>query len=158
LVRLKAVCDLLNHFFACLPGVQAYHLCRQYLNRSPAVARPPMIAFKCPTCQQVMNTPDEAGGQKLACPKCGQRLQVPPPPQEGRHSVPVRQRLAGARAGGQQDQWLVLRAVPEALPGRMLPSDVLDDFRYPSSVPGLALGNAASSRPLPTPPKRLGLF
>lgn len=40
----------------------------------------PMIRFECPVCNAVMSVPDTAGGRKGACPKCGQRLQVPPLP------------------------------------------------------------------------------
>lgn len=39
-----------------------------------------MISFQCPVCGVVINAPDEAGGRKGTCPKCGQRLKVPTPP------------------------------------------------------------------------------
>jgi DNA-directed RNA polymerase subunit RPC12/RpoP len=39
-----------------------------------------MIRFACPTCQSVLDSPDDSAGDKLACPRCGQRLQVPTPP------------------------------------------------------------------------------
>jgi len=38
------------------------------------------IRFKCPTCQASLTAGDGKAGSKLPCPKCGQRLQVPPPP------------------------------------------------------------------------------
>ena len=39
-----------------------------------------MIRFFCPRCKSVLEQPDNAGGTKVACPQCGQRLQVPFPP------------------------------------------------------------------------------
>lgn len=38
-----------------------------------------MIRFMCPTCQKRLKAPDEGAGQKTHCPRCGQRLYVPPP-------------------------------------------------------------------------------
>lgn len=38
-----------------------------------------MIHFTCPGCNASLNVPDKAAGKKGACPKCGQRLLVPPP-------------------------------------------------------------------------------
>jgi hypothetical protein len=39
-----------------------------------------MIRFKCPSCGAVMTAPDTAAGCTGACPKCGQRLRIPPVP------------------------------------------------------------------------------
>jgi DNA-directed RNA polymerase subunit M/transcription elongation factor TFIIS len=36
--------------------------------------------FACPACNTVMNASDSKVGVKVACPKCGQRLQIPAPP------------------------------------------------------------------------------
>lgn len=38
-----------------------------------------MIRFSCPVCQKHLKAPDNKGGVKVDCPKCGQRLQIPPP-------------------------------------------------------------------------------
>ena len=38
-----------------------------------------MIRFACPTCQKVLKAPDEGAGRKVNCPKCSQRLIIPPP-------------------------------------------------------------------------------
>lgn len=38
----------------------------------------PMIRFQCPVCNTVMSVPDTDAGRKGDCPKCGQRLQIPP--------------------------------------------------------------------------------
>src|SRR5262249_2088657 len=38
-----------------------------------------MIAFICPACQSALESPDHTTGQKVNCPKCGQRLLIPPP-------------------------------------------------------------------------------
>lgn len=37
-----------------------------------------MIRFACPVCRAVLAVPDNAIGKKGSCPKCGQRLLVPP--------------------------------------------------------------------------------
>jgi DNA-directed RNA polymerase subunit RPC12/RpoP len=39
-----------------------------------------MIAYSCPKCRSFLTAHDEDAGKKLACPSCGQRLQIPPPP------------------------------------------------------------------------------
>ncbi|MBL8794607.1 MAG: hypothetical protein JNM56_11940 [Planctomycetia bacterium] len=39
-----------------------------------------MIAFSCPRCQHALTRHESEGGSKIACPGCGQRLQVPQPP------------------------------------------------------------------------------
>ncbi len=39
-----------------------------------------MIRFSCPVCKASLQSRDEDSGTKFACPSCGQRLQVPPPP------------------------------------------------------------------------------
>jgi S1-C subfamily serine protease len=36
-----------------------------------------MILFACPVCKTALQVPDEQGGTKVACSKCGQRLKVP---------------------------------------------------------------------------------
>ncbi len=46
-----------------------------------------MIRFQCPTCQKVLKAPDEGTGRKINCPKCGQRLQIPPPIQAQNKTV-----------------------------------------------------------------------
>jgi DNA-directed RNA polymerase subunit RPC12/RpoP len=38
-----------------------------------------MITFTCPACQAALESPDHTAGQKVHCPKCGQRLLIPPP-------------------------------------------------------------------------------
>jgi uncharacterized paraquat-inducible protein A len=53
-----------------------------------------MIRFQCPLCNTVVSAPDADAGRKGDCPKCGQRLQVPPAP------LPV-QRLIDLALGGQ---------------------------------------------------------
>ena len=40
-----------------------------------------MIRFACPACSVVtMNCPDDKAGVKVGCPRCGQRLEIPPAP------------------------------------------------------------------------------
>jgi DNA-directed RNA polymerase subunit M/transcription elongation factor TFIIS len=38
-----------------------------------------MIRFTCPACKSVLESPPHKGGDKVACPKCGQRLLIPNP-------------------------------------------------------------------------------
>lgn len=38
-----------------------------------------MIRFQCPVCDKVLKAPDHGAGQKISCPKCGQRLLIPQP-------------------------------------------------------------------------------
>jgi hypothetical protein len=40
-----------------------------------------MMQFACPTCRAVLESPEERAGEKFPCPGCGQRLQIPYPPQ-----------------------------------------------------------------------------
>jgi phage FluMu protein Com len=37
-----------------------------------------MIRFACPSCSAVLNAPDGSSGTKTPCPKCKQRVQIPP--------------------------------------------------------------------------------
>jgi hypothetical protein len=39
-----------------------------------------MFDYACPACCAVLTAPDHAVGRKATCPKCGQRLRIPPPP------------------------------------------------------------------------------
>jgi DNA-directed RNA polymerase subunit RPC12/RpoP len=38
-----------------------------------------MIRFSCPACQKVFKAPSRAAGRKASCPRCGNRLLIPPP-------------------------------------------------------------------------------
>jgi hypothetical protein len=38
-----------------------------------------VIRFSCPACQKVLKAPDQGAGRKTHCPRCGQRLLIPPP-------------------------------------------------------------------------------
>jgi hypothetical protein len=44
------------------------------------------VRFQCPACQSVLECPERKAGEKIVCPKCGQRLQIPrpAPPQRNR--------------------------------------------------------------------------
>ncbi|MCI0457633.1 MAG: LITAF-like zinc ribbon domain-containing protein [Gemmataceae bacterium] len=39
-----------------------------------------MIRYYCPRCHMGLQSGPETAGSKMACPSCGQRLQVPQPP------------------------------------------------------------------------------
>src|SRR5262249_25472125 len=47
---------------------------------TPAVLHEPTIRFQCPTCGATVTAPTRKVGKKSSCPRCGQRLQVPPQP------------------------------------------------------------------------------
>lgn len=37
------------------------------------------MQFRCPSCSQSMQCPDDLAGKKAICPKCGQKVLIPPP-------------------------------------------------------------------------------
>lgn len=43
------------------------------------------IRFTCPTCRTVLSAESGYAAKKIACPRCGQRLMVPMPPELPRH-------------------------------------------------------------------------
>jgi hypothetical protein len=56
------------------------------------------IRYRCPHCNAVQEAPDHSAGAKVACPSCGQRLQLParpPSPGEAGEGVPVQTSGAG---------------------------------------------------------------
>src|SRR5712692_8586787 len=38
-----------------------------------------MLRFMCPRCKSILESPEQKAGDKVSCPKCQQRLQVPIP-------------------------------------------------------------------------------
>jgi hypothetical protein len=56
-----------------------------------------MIRFACPACQSVLESPRRKAGEKVACPKHGQRLQFSPPTPP---AVPGRPALGKALGSG----------------------------------------------------------
>ena len=70
-----------------------------------------MIDFGCPRCGTAQRVADSAAGKKVPCPKCGQRLLVPQPPDlRTLLSVPT-PNLAGADADAGPHPGPVTRAV-----------------------------------------------
>ena len=53
---------------------------RPPLARTMLAAPEEPIRYSCPRCKRSMESPRSMTGEKLNCPGCGQRLQVPPPP------------------------------------------------------------------------------
>jgi DNA-directed RNA polymerase subunit RPC12/RpoP len=49
----------------------------------------PTIRYSCPRCRKSLESPAHAAGQKINCPDCGRRLQIPQTPTPTA-SVPVR--------------------------------------------------------------------
>ena len=66
---------------------------------APCVAegQPPMIRFLCPSCKSILDQPDDRAGEKLPCPRCSQRLQVPAAPRPPLNKTVLGQQLP---AGG----------------------------------------------------------
>jgi DNA-directed RNA polymerase subunit RPC12/RpoP len=48
-----------------------------------------MIHFSCPTCLKKLRAPEEMTGSKVRCPKCQQKLLVPPPVRSAAHNKTV---------------------------------------------------------------------
>jgi S1-C subfamily serine protease len=59
-----------------------------------------MIRFCCPTCKKILQATESQAGQKVACPGCGQRLQIPAPP---RNKTVLGSILAGNDPAAGQD-------------------------------------------------------
>lgn len=49
-------------------------------NRTILAQSEPMIRYNCPRCKKSLESPASFAGQKLNCPDCNQRLQIPQPP------------------------------------------------------------------------------
>lgn len=60
----------------------------------PGVAVSEPIRFKCPTCNGPLTVPAALVGQKMECPHCTQRLEVPAPPRPPR-PVPTNKTVLG---------------------------------------------------------------
>lgn len=60
-----------------------------------------MIRFQCPTCLKNLKAPDDGGGHKTHCPRCGQRLFVPPPFQ-----APARNKTIMGQPQSSPPEWL----------------------------------------------------
>jgi hypothetical protein len=43
--------------------------------------------FACTTCRKRLKVPDNSAGNKVVCPRCGQKLRIPLPPQPTPHTV-----------------------------------------------------------------------
>ena len=65
-----------------------------------------MIRFACPACSVVMNCPDDKAGVKVGCPRCGQRLEIPPAPKGTMlgKPLPPRSRLPAEGATSQEQR------------------------------------------------------
>jgi DNA-directed RNA polymerase subunit RPC12/RpoP len=49
------------------------------VNRTVLAQPEPMIRYSCPRCKKSLESPASLAGQKLHCPECNQRLQIPQP-------------------------------------------------------------------------------
>jgi DNA-directed RNA polymerase subunit RPC12/RpoP len=49
------------------------------VNRTVLAQPEPMIRYSCPRCKKSLESPASLAGQKLHCPDCNQRLQIPQP-------------------------------------------------------------------------------
>jgi DNA-directed RNA polymerase subunit RPC12/RpoP len=52
---------------------------RTPVNRTMLAQPEAMIRYTCPRCKKSLESPASFAGQKLNCPDCGQRLQIPQP-------------------------------------------------------------------------------
>jgi DNA-directed RNA polymerase subunit RPC12/RpoP len=48
-----------------------------------------MVRYTCPRCKKALESPASYVGQKLNCPGCGQRMQIPQPPAPPASSPPI---------------------------------------------------------------------
>lgn len=76
-----------------------------------------LIRYTCPRCRKSLQSPASMGGQKLSCPGCGQRLQIPSPPQ------PPMPRLDKTILAIDGNQRLMQSSQPPALPPLTGPKD-----------------------------------
>jgi hypothetical protein len=105
-----------------------------------------MIRCRCPSCGNVVEAADAAGGKKTPCPGCGQRLLIPPP----RDKTVLAPRVEGD--GGPATRLGIPEAEtqrPDPAPGPLeLPSaPSLEPYRPPQS----ADSPPPSQRPAPPP-------
>ena len=122
-----------------------------------------MIRFSCPRCKSVLDSPDQQAGNKIECPKCQQRLQIPLPPRNKTvlgelvlesptltQAVPVQQQVATAApaipASAHSQAWFdanlrpaaaavppIQASEPPPLPPMTQPEPF--DFNAPGGVP-----------------------
>jgi DNA-directed RNA polymerase subunit RPC12/RpoP len=77
----KMACPACGQTFVCSlppapqPPTEASPLVTE--SQSPANVAEGGIHYRCPRCQRSLRSPTNAAGQKVSCPNCGQRLQVP---------------------------------------------------------------------------------
>jgi hypothetical protein len=106
-----------------------------------------MIRFQCPTCQKVLKAPDNGVGQKVSCPGCGQRLQVPP------HIQPLNQTVLGQPMPDDP-------ATPPVLTGGKAPDRLADveaeaaPRRRRAAAPAAGRRRQGEARPAATPGAR----
>lgn len=95
-----------------------------------------MIRFACPTCRVILESPDNSQGQKITCPRCGQRLQIPAPPQprtpRGSLSLPTRPEIRRTMPQGIAPlPWIAPTPNPTSFAGR-------DELSAPGLTPEVA--------------------
>jgi len=132
-----------------------------------------MICFSCPTCKFVLQSPAQDAGNKIECPKCGQRLLIPNPAKPAASNKTVLGSLlpsssgltaTSSRATGSVPQSTDAGTVDVTCPccGRVIPlsphelslviqcSRCLAPFNPSSHLPSLSGVSAASQQP-PSP-------
>jgi len=73
-----------------------------------------MIRFQCPACRTVMKCDDRKAGQKVSCPKCGQRLLIPAPAAPtGRDHTALGKLPAESAPSAASPPWLSVAPTPQ---------------------------------------------
>jgi DNA-directed RNA polymerase subunit RPC12/RpoP len=114
--------------------------------RAASVQADQNIHYRCPRCQKSLVSPPKAAGQKMNCPDCGQRLQVP--------------KQTPAATPAADNRTILASEIPDAVAGRAksapvsppappvpAPQEILDEV-----IP--VLPAARSSAPEPEPAGR----
>jgi DNA-directed RNA polymerase subunit RPC12/RpoP len=105
-------------------------------NRTMLAESEPMIHYSCPRCKKPLESPVSFAGQKLNCPDCSQRLQIPqpskPPPQPINKTVLAQEEPPTRAAGpsGSRPQ-PTLAPPPSAVP--TLTVQLVEDSSTPAS-------------------------
>jgi formylglycine-generating enzyme required for sulfatase activity len=79
-LRLNNAEDLLPFLPPELPRFEPSELDPPPVAGRPQASGATPIRFACPVCMTAMKAPAQNAGQKLNCPTCGQRIQIPLPP------------------------------------------------------------------------------
>lgn len=121
-----------------------------------------MIRFGCPMCKSSLQARDQDAGAKFACPKCGQRLQIPIRRRQAKpclaNPCPRRRRRCWAHRN-RKSMWPWRKAPCRRYPGRREERRVRTvrwwyRFRENCGEPGFAVRGAEETLKFPRPTGR----